>query len=385
MHKRVRRHICVSVLVSCCLLVFGSDAWAGGRKSPKPGRKAKASSSGKAQSAQSARKSSPSARRSAQSARPPQAAAAASPNAVRANSAGELVFGQAIRYHNLSLVPVGTRAQGPFQRYLLLEEGLASGELRVRELRGNNSRAQVSQVEVRNQGADPVYLLGGEMILGGKQDRIIQADTVIENDKRWHQVAVFCVEQNRWAGQKTRFRSGSAIAHVALRRAAMSGSQSKVWAEVARKNLRHGTQSSTQTYRRTIQNKRLRKKIAPYRRRLLALLPKDMRLAGMVFAINGKIRVADLFGNPLLFDGLKEKLLSAYVLEALGNQVKRNARPLSTKAAARWLSKRRKAKHKRVKNSGRAINYDKESAEAVGRKTVDRKTGKMLRESYIAK
>ena len=36
-------------------------------------------------------------------------------------------------------------------------------------------------MEVRNGGKHPVYLLGGEMILGGKQDRIIQHDTVIDS------------------------------------------------------------------------------------------------------------------------------------------------------------------------------------------------------------
>ena len=47
----------------------------------------------------------------------------ASPNAVRARSASELVFGAPIRYQNLSIVPVGTTREGPFQKYTLLEEG----------------------------------------------------------------------------------------------------------------------------------------------------------------------------------------------------------------------------------------------------------------------
>ena len=42
-------------------------------------------------------------------------------------------------------------------------------------------------------------------------------------------------------------------------------------------------------------------------------MPRDIQLAGVVFAINGDIRVADLFGNPLLFGKLQNKLLTAYV------------------------------------------------------------------------
>jgi hypothetical protein len=310
---------------------------------------------------------------------------AASPNAVRAKTSKELIFGDPIRYHNLSLVPVGTTLPGPFQKYTLLEQGTKARTLAVRELNGRSGEAQVPAVEVRNSGRDPVYLLGGEMILGGKQDRIISADTVVPANKRWTRVKVFCVEQGRWRGQNMKFRSGGALAHVALRKAAMSGSQGKVWEEVARKNLKHGTQSSTSTYRRTIQNAALRRKIAPYRKKIVTQLPGALRLAGMVFAINGKIRVVDLMGNPLLYAALQEKLLSSYILEALGQQVVRNAPSISKGAAREYLHKARKAKRVRFKGSGRSRNFKMDNDELIGNETYDKKTGKKVRETYISK
>jgi hypothetical protein len=255
----------------------------------------------------------------------------------------------------------------------------------VRELNGKSGEAQVEAVEVRNKGKQPVYLLGGEMILGGKQDRIISNDTVVPPSGKWTRVAVFCVEQGRWRGQNMRFRSGSALAHVALRRAAMSGDQSKVWAEVARKNLKHRSQSSTGTYRRTIQNGKVREKIAPYRQQIAKQLPRDLKLAGMVFAINGQIRVADLFGNPLLYAKLQDKLLSAYILEALGEQVVRRAPALSKGDAKRWLGKARKAKKVRLKAQGRSVNYKKEAPDVIGNEAFDTGTNRTVRETYIMK
>lgn len=309
----------------------------------------------------------------------------ASPNAVREDSKSNLVYGETITFHNLSLVPVGTRDKGPFQKYTLLEQGLAARTLRVRELNGKSGQARVPAVEVRNKGAQPVYLLGGEMILGGKQDRIIQQDTVVPNDGKWTRVSVFCVESGRWRGQNMKFKAGKAMAHVALRRAAMSGNQSAVWAEVARKNVEQGTQNSTSTYRRTIQNAKVRARIARYRRQLAARLPADLKVAGMVFAINGEIRVADLLGNPVLFSDLKDKLLSAYILEALGQQVVRNARPVSKGAARRFLRDARKARKYKLKGAGQSDNYRRESSNVIGAETVDKKTGKMVRETYIRK
>lgn len=315
----------------------------------------------------------------------PAHAAVAAPGAVRPDSSGDLVFGEPIRYHNLTLVPVGTLRRGPFQRYTLLEQGLKDRSLEVRELSGNVEQAQVSAVEVRNRGNDPVYLLGGEMILGGKQDRIIQQDTVLGTGGAWQKVAVFCVERGRWAGQNMQFQSGGAVAHVALRTAALTGSQGAVWAEVARSNLQHGTQSQTDTYRRTIQNEALRGKIDPYRQQLLQLFPRDLQLAGLVVGINGQIRVADLFGNPVLFGQLRDKLLSSYILEALGAREDRVAPVLSKGAAQDWLQEARQAKKGKAESAGRAQSYRKESASSVGMETIDAASAAPVREVYIKK
>jgi hypothetical protein len=121
-------------------------------------------------------------------------------------------YGDPVTYQNITLVPVHTKSTGPFQRYTLLESGLGEETFEVRELSGQADEAQVSEVEVKNKGKHPVFLLGGEMILGGKQDRIIQADTVVPNDDKWQKVAVFCVEQGRWDGRNMKFTgAGSTV------------------------------------------------------------------------------------------------------------------------------------------------------------------------------
>jgi hypothetical protein len=297
----------------------------------------------------------------------------------------DLVYGQPIRFHNLTLVPVGTRNKGPFAKYTLLEQGLSDRSLAVREMEGSGSQAQVNQVEVRNSGHQPVYLLGGEMILGGKQDRIIQQDTVLLPSGEWQKVAVFCVEHGRWQGQSMEFSASGAMAHVALRTAALSGSQGAVWAEVSKNNQLHGTQSQTDTYRRTVQNEALRAKIDPYRKQLTGMLPKDLTLSGFVLAINGDIRVADLFGNPVLFGDLQGKLLSSYILEALGQQENLNAPPVSPAAAQSFVGKARAAKKDAGKASGGAMNYKMEDQELIGSETIDSRSGGSVRESYTAR
>ncbi|MCG8419672.1 MAG: hypothetical protein MJE77_17200 [Proteobacteria bacterium] len=304
---------------------------------------------------------------------------------MKATTAGDIQMGAPIQFHNISVVPVLTSRRGPFQKYTLLESGLEAKTIQVRELKGNSGAAQVNSVEVRNRGKEPVYLLGGEMILGGKQDRVIARDTVIAASGKWVEVAVFCVEAGRWRGQNMKFSAGKAMVDVSVRRAAMSGSQSEVWKEVDKKNVLHGTQSATQTYRRTIQNGEVRKKVRPYVQELKSRLPGNPMLAGLVFGVNGKIHVADIFGNPVLFGDLSEKLLSAYVLEALSHQVVPGSKPVSTDAAEQFVGRGRKARSKKVIKSGRARSYRKEADDLIGAETVDEKSGKTLRETYIGK
>lgn len=296
----------------------------------------------------------------------------------------DLEYGDPIHFRNITLVPIHANAAGPFARYTLLEAGLAARTFQVRERAGQSSEAQVASVEVKNQGQAPVFLLSGEMILGGKQDRIIQSDAVIPADGKWHELAVFCVEQGRWQGQKMEFEGGGAVAHLKLQEAAMSGQQDKVWAEVARKNREHGTSSDTQTYRRTIQNPKVRGQIAHYRRALEQLLPSAPS-TGYIFAINGQIQVADVFNNPLLFADLREKLLSSYILEALEHQVDAKAKPLPKAAAAKFVGDSRAAPASKSTVNGKARSVQKEDATHLGSETYDQDNGESIRSSYINK
>ena len=294
-----------------------------------------------------------------------------------------LVFGDPIAFHNITLVPVRTTRTGPFDKYALLEEGIAAGTLRVRELNGESGAAQVSVVEVRNTGKEPAFLLSGEMILGGKQDRILESDVVVPNDGAWTKVSVFCVEQGRWDGRKMRFSSGGALVHSKLQKAAMKGDQGQVWKEVARKNAAHGTANSTGTYRRTVQSPAIRKRITSYRRELAAKLPRG-RTAGFVFAVNGKVRVADLFANPVLLDKLQGKLLSAYILEALEHDVDLSAKPMSKTQARGFYGTAKAGKsRKNKKKRGASTTEVIQGLGSLGTATTDDKTGKVLRETYV--
>lgn len=100
---------------------------------------------------------------------------------------GEWRLLEPVTYENLSIFPVISANWRDTSGFLTLDEGLASGEVLVRE-QGSESMvrsrdgvirpaysngASVNQLVLINRGKRPLLLLAGELVSGGKQDRII--------------------------------------------------------------------------------------------------------------------------------------------------------------------------------------------------------------------
>jgi hypothetical protein len=244
--------------------------------------------------------------------------------------------GEPVLAYNLAVVPLHTRKGPPYDDYTVLEEAQAANKVTVRELGDDGS---VPELSVRNRDQRPLYLLGGEVLLGGKQDRMVQTDVVLDAGER-RRVPVVCVEQGRWDGQDLSFRPGLAVAHPDLRRAALFSEQGAVWGEVARKSEISGVSSATGTYRRVLQDAKLRQRISQYLDELQAKLPRDERMAGLAVAINGELEVVDVFDSPKLYGKLERKLLASYVLAALEKQPGGAEQAEQAKVKARSLKKK---------------------------------------------
>jgi hypothetical protein len=242
--------------------------------------------------------------------------------------------GAPVLAYNLAVVPLHTRKAPPYDDYTVLEEAQAAKKVSIREL---DSDGSVGALRVHNQDARPMYLVGGELLLGGKQDRMVRSDVVLDPGAK-QRVPVFCVEQGRWGGQSLAFQPGLAVAHPDLRRAALFSEQGAVWGEVERKSQVSGVSSPTGTYRRVFQDAALRQRIGSYLDEIQGKLPHGERLAGLAVAINGELEVVDVFDSPVLYAKLERKLLASYVLAALEKQPGR-ADEEQGRAKARALKK----------------------------------------------
>jgi hypothetical protein len=219
-----------------------------------------------------------------------------------------------IEVGSLALFPIVTLDDPPGDDVLSLDEAMRSRIVRIREIDGG----RVDTLELSNAADQPVFVLAGEVILGGKQDRVIAANTIIPPHTTLP-VAVRCVEKGRWSDTgTTEFTTASTLAHDRVRGSAVYATQADVWSEVSRANQAHGTTNETDTYRTIAARQAAEAKI--FERRiddaLAALPPADRRrMIGYVVAYDGVVSAVDIFRSPSLFGKLERKLVRSYLAQ----------------------------------------------------------------------
>jgi hypothetical protein len=209
---------------------------------------------------------------------------------------------------------------------LVLDEGMASKRVKITEYDEGN----VNSLTFRNDAELPVFLLAGEVVLGGKQDRIIGKNTIIPA-KTTQEVPVFCVEHGRWDNKTKTFTTANALAHGRLRYQASYESQQDVWDEVARKNELRKTKNATDTYR-TVATQQSNGSLGKGEKTIEAAIAKlpeadRSRMIGYAVALNGKVATVDMFGSPKLFAKLQKKLVRSYLTEAVDVATTKDAKP----------------------------------------------------------
>ncbi|HUH01423.1 MAG TPA: DUF6569 family protein [Kofleriaceae bacterium] len=273
-----------------------------------------------------------------------------------------------VTYRNLTLMPIVQTSRTVQPAYIVLDEGMKSGVVKVIE---KNADGEVNELELRNGSSQPLFLMAGEVIIGGKQDRIIGKDTIIP-PRTTEVVGVFCVEHGRWSGRKASFESAGALAHTALRKKAKYAAQKEVWDEVKDKNQKRKLDNATDTYRQVAQSSAQNSgSLAGYSKHFeqaLAKSPQRDQVVGFVVAVNGKVAAIETFGSPELYRKLSSKLLRSYYAEAIDVPVDGKAPKPGARDVQTFVTKARaaRAKQQTVRDNAAAETVNFDSAEVTG-------------------
>jgi diacylglycerol kinase len=197
-----------------------------------------------------------------------------------------------------------------------------------------------------------LLLLAGEIVTGGKQDRVIGADRIVAPKSDPVDLSVFCVEPGRWVERSKNFSSmNGQMAQPSVRRPAMdTKDQSEVWANVGASNraMAKAAPAATQTVEVTSSyagvmsngavNESIDKIAAPITQDYQKLLRqlKDRKATGVVVAIAGRIVWADIFASPELLETYWPKLVRSYAAEAVTSEA--SGRGASVDLASAYLA-----------------------------------------------
>jgi hypothetical protein len=280
---------------------------------------------------------------------------------------GEWRLLEPVSYENLTVFPVVSSASHDTSGLMTLEEGLANGDVAVREQgadtmirnRGGivsptpaSGGAAVNQLVLVNNSKRALLLLAGELVSGGKQDRIIAKDRIVPVGAQPLPLNVFCVEHGRWS-QGADFKAASTIVHPSVReQAAVGQSQTSVWASVAMGTtaaaprvasaspgaaapppaprvsadaLRSTMQSEapTQSYSKLYGSRTVSSfsdTLADQVEKQLLRESKALKgecVVGVVVAYGGEVAWSDIFASGELFDQYRHKLIRSYAVEAV--------------------------------------------------------------------
>jgi hypothetical protein len=331
---------------------------------------------------------------------------------------------------NLAIYLVhGASAPGPVP--LTLQEAVAKGHVQVIET------GRVNELQIENTGNEAVFVQAGDIVKGGKQDRVLTVSFLLPANSGRLPIASFCVEQGRWAARgkeelgkfssageampsrtallamaapppeaKTDPAGPSAASPPDAARAAsaqriareqdqVAKKQREVWDSVAatQNKLARGLNApvaapeSASSLQLALENAKLKEARAGYVQALLATGEAEGDVVGYVVAINGKMSAANLYPSNGLFRKMWSKQLAAVVTEAIGEQQGAGnaaSPPPAPSAATEFLAEAEKGKsYERPLAAGtRQETRDADKSLYNEARAAD---GKWIHRSYLAK
>ena len=249
-------------------------------------------------------------------------------------------IGKASQFRNLTLFPLLRRNPQAAVDYLLLEDGIAQGKVRVGELHGNGS---VPELQVTNLAERPVLLVDGEELIGAKQNRVLNL-TILVPAKSTISIPVSCVEAGRWKMTTPDFQTAPHVMYSRVRgdrvsqvtqsmrsTGARKSDQAAVWGDIAEKAA--SLHAASPTGAMSAIYERHASSIEEFAR---AFAWQDGQ-RGLAFAIGNEVRGLDIFDHAEVLRRFFPKLIRSYALDAL-DAPKQDGEIASTQAVIDFIT-----------------------------------------------
>ena len=212
-------------------------------------------------------------------------------------------------HKNVAIVPIKTPVNHKID-LLTLKKGFELGLVIVQEC----EHSTVNTIIVANKSVVPLLLVDGEEIVGGDQNRIIDATILIAPESKM-KVPVNCTEHGRWAF-KHNFKQSENIANIQTRVAKIhahrnhGSAQQAVWDSINELEMSRDFSSPTQAMSESYENAK-----ADLGEFLNAFEVVDGQ-SGVAVLVDGEMKGFEIFLNSEIYKEYHEKILKSYLINA---------------------------------------------------------------------
>jgi hypothetical protein len=215
-------------------------------------------------------------------------------------------------------------------KFTLLQEAIGNGKIVISETGANglndpiNSRQEVSgtvnTLVARNTSRDTIFIMAGEVVKGGKQDRVIAQDLVLLPNQEVN-LSAFCVEASRWNTRENnggQFDGYFSVSSMDIRKSVVTErDQQKVWAKVDVHTAANKATSGTKTYTNLENSEEYQTQLKAYLEKLDNVFDDNPRVVGVIAVTGDRVMGMDVFATHELFTAAYSNLLHSYVNEAI--------------------------------------------------------------------
>jgi hypothetical protein len=299
-------------------------------------------------------------------------------------------------HQNLAIYLIHGKDLHPGTKFLTLQEALEQKQIIVHET------GSVNELQLENISSEfEVFIQAGDIVKGGRQDRVLAYDLIVPVKSGKIPLAAFCVEAGRWQGRGAEdsgkfSQSTGQLPGKALRLAVGSARrQGQVWEKVkeqqdklSRKlNKNVADARSPSSLQLTLEDKELQSRVDGYVSKLEKRLADKPDVIGFAVTINGKIEEAEVFGSAALFRKMWPKLLRAAAVDAFTEQQKGRRYELAEPDEIRaFLSAADQGKPAETEVNDRIHVTTRSDGSGVSIETRDREhKDALIHRSYIAR
>lgn len=220
-----------------------------------------------------------------------------------------------------------------------LTEAMSTKGFRITEVKqfGREQANWYSGLTLVNKSTDTVFVMSGDVVTGGNQDRVNEED-LMALPGTIRNIDVFCVEKGRSsyynpdADESERklaaFRGYYNVASPRVRKAVYGGDQHEVWGAVAQVTTANGANSNTSTYAALETENESKTRRDGYIHFFTDKFTTLENVVGVVAVCDGKVIGTEVFGHPQLFERRVKALIHSYAVEAATVETGRTSAPV---------------------------------------------------------